>query len=256
MLAEGAISLAMSRIWTQHVAQVTWVALEDAMSRSPIRSTGRSAGLLLFVLLCGAFSGPVLAADGVSTPEGSVATVPSGPPVTWVPAWHMDPRPPGSVIRYIILHDTETPGVSEARVIARHFRNPGSAVSAHFIIGKRGEVLQCVPEAWRAWHAGESYIDGLDHLNDVSLGIELVNAQTGRDPFPAAQLASLESLLVHLMAVHGIPWSRVLGHRHITLKPDVKRDPADNFPWARVAARVSTRLARISSGTGGGVTSR
>lgn len=226
------------------------------MPRSRTCSTCRGARALLVAVLLGTFAGPVLAADVVSTTDGGLGRVAPKPPVTWVPAWHMDPRPPGSTIRYIILHDTETPGVSEARVIARHFRNPGSAVSAHFIIGKRGEILQCVPEAWRAWHAGESYVAGLDHLNDVSLGIELVNAQTGRDPFPAAQLASLESLLVHLMAAHGIPWSRVLGHRHITLKPDVKRDPADNFPWGRVAAHVTTRLARVAPGTGGERTSR
>jgi N-acetylmuramoyl-L-alanine amidase len=165
----------------------------------------------------------------------------------WVPAWHADPRPAVSLIRYLILHDTETPGVSEARVIARHFRNPDSAVSAHFIIGKRGEILQCVPEEWRAWHAGESYLDGFDHLNDISLGIELVNAQTGRDPFPGAQLRSLEGLLVHLMMRHEVPWSRVLGHRQVTLKPDVKRDPADNFPWARIETNVRSQLARFEA---------
>jgi N-acetylmuramoyl-L-alanine amidase len=173
--------------------------------------------------------------------------LPPRPAVTWVPALHMDPRPPGARVRYIIIHDTETPGVSEARVIARHFRNPRAEVSAHFIIGKRGEVVQCVPETWRAWHAGESYLEGADHLNDESVGIELVNAQTGHDPFPDAQLDSLERLLSHLMVKHGVTWTHVLGHRQVTLKPDVKRDPADNFPWNRVAARVADRIAAFRS---------
>ena len=219
------------------------------------RSRSRSTALLVWVLSM-ATSWAAWAADDLAPPGDAVVTVPPKPLVTWVPAWHMDPRPPGTQLRYIILHDTETPGVSEARVIARHFRNPDSSVSAHFIIGKRGEILQCVPEAWRAWHAGESYVAGLDHLNDVSLGIELVNAQTGRDPFPHAQLASLEALLAHLMTVHGIPWSRVLGHRQITLKPEVKRDPADNFPWSRVADGVARRLATLPRNGRQAVTSR
>ena len=126
-------------------------------------------------------------------------------------------------------------------------RNPRAEVSAHFIIGKRGEVVQCVPETWRAWHAGESYLEGADHLNDESVGIELVNAQTGHDPFPDAQMDSLERLLSHLMVKHGVTWTHVLGHRQVTLKPDVKRDPADNFPWNRVAARVADRIAAFRS---------
>ncbi|MEB3186008.1 MAG: N-acetylmuramoyl-L-alanine amidase [bacterium] len=203
----------------------------------------RGMGGLGLALLVEAFlSGKVLGA--------STETLSLRPPMRWVPAWHADPRPAGSRIRYLILHDTETPGVSEARVIARHFRNPDSAVSAHFIIGKRGEILQCVPEEWRAWHAGESYLDGFDHLNDISLGIELVNAQTGHDPFPSAQLRSLEALLVYLMVRHEVPWSRVLGHRQVTLKPDMKRDPADNFPWALIGTAVRDQLARFEAPDG------
>ena len=226
------------------------------MSRSIIGRSRSTTAALLVLFVAVATSRPARGADASVPASHTAGTVPPKPPVTWIPAWHMDPRPPGASIRYIILHDTETPGVSEARVIARHFRNPDSGVSAHFIIGKRGEILQCVPEAWRAWHAGESYIAGLDHLNDVSLGIELVNAQTGRDPFPRVQIASLEALLAHLMTVHGIPWSRVLGHRQITLKPEVKRDPADNFPWTRVADGVARRLAAFPRNGREAITSR
>ena len=154
-----------------------------------------------------------------------------------------DERPAGAKIDAIVLHDTETPGVSEARIIANHFGNPRSQVSAHYIIGKRGEVLQCVPDARRAWHAGPSTYQGRNRVNDFSIGIELVNAQTGKDPFTEAQYASLIALTADLVSRHGIPLERITGHRHITHYPKIKRDPADNFDWNRYRTGVKQTLA-------------
>lgn len=156
---------------------------------------------------------------------------------------NQDDRPAGVAIDAIIVHDTETPGVTKAQTIANHFLNPRSQVSAHYIIGKAGEVMQCVADERRAWHAGPSKYDGREKVNDFSIGIELVNAQTGRDPFTDAQYNSLITLTADLVTRHRIPLSRITGHRHVTNYPKIKRDPADNFDWKRYLDGVSALAA-------------
>jgi N-acetylmuramoyl-L-alanine amidase len=173
-----------------------------------------------------------------ATPVKPVVTL----PIAEALSPNVDARPVGTAIDAIVIHDTETPGVTEARTIANHFGNPRSQVSAHYIIGKRGEVLQCVPDDLRAWHAGPSKYQGREKVNDFSIGIELVNAQTGRDPFTDAQYQSLILLTADLVSRHGIPIERIMGHREITNFPKVKRDPADNFDWNRYKMGVRLML--------------
>ena len=155
---------------------------------------------------------------------------------------HADARPQGTVIDTIVLHDTETPGVRKAEVVARWFLNPASGVSAHYIVGKEGEVVQCVREADRAFHAGPSLFRGRSRVNDFSIGIELVNAQTGSDPFTEVQMQTLVALVRHLCVRWSIPADRVVGHHDVTLRPHLKRDPAPNFPWASFARALWTVL--------------
>lgn len=158
----------------------------------------------------------------------------------WSP--NCDARPDPCAIDAIIIHDTETPGVSRAATIVRHFLNPRSEVSAHYVIGKAGEIVQCVPDEMRAWHAGPSHFGGRKKVNDFSIGIELVNAQTGRDPFTDAQYDSLIALTASLVQAHGIPLDRIVGHKDVTDFPEYKRDPAANFDWARFKTGVSRLL--------------
>ena len=178
------------------------------------------------------------------------------PDAIWRPSPHRDARPPGTIIDTIVLHDTETPGVRKAEIVARWFLDPASGVSAHYIIGKDGEVLQCVREEERAFHAGPSLFRGRTRVNDFSIGIELVNAQTGEDPFPEVQMESLVRLVGHLARRWGIPADRVVGHHDITNRPHLKRDPAPNFPWAWLATRLEDTLppvARLSPQVGGAI---
>ena len=53
----------------------------------------------------------------------------------------------------IVLHYTGMPDVEGA--IAQ-LCTPGTDVSAHYIVLEDGRIVQCVPEAKRAWHAGVS----------------------------------------------------------------------------------------------------
>lgn len=188
-------------------------------------------------------------------PAASAPPMPPKPvltlPITQVSSPNQDDRPAGTVIDALIIHDTETPpGIRKALTVANYFLNPRSEVSAHYIIGKAGEVVQCVPDEKRAWHCGPSRFEGREKVNDFSLGIELVNAQTGTDPFPDAQYASLIKLASDLVSRYNIPLTHVTGHRNITNFPGIKRDPADNFDWERFltgvqAMTASHQIARI-----------
>lgn len=72
----------------------------------------------------------------------------------------------------VVIHFTGGDSVSGA---LNWFLNPASKVSAHFIVGKGGEVVQCVSLKDVAWHAGVSEWKGRKWLNRYSIGIEVVN---------------------------------------------------------------------------------
>ena len=74
---------------------------------------------------------------------------------------------------YIVLHDTAS-GLKSDGSIA-WLTNPESKVSAHFVVGRAGDVTQLVPLNVRAFHAGKSIWRGRQFLNGFSIGIEIVN---------------------------------------------------------------------------------
>ena len=73
----------------------------------------------------------------------------------------------------IVIHAT---GGSSAESSARYLANKATPVSAHLVIGRRGEIYQLVPFNVIAWHAGKSTHKGRTNLNRYSIGIELDNA--------------------------------------------------------------------------------
>lgn len=102
-------------------------------------------------------------------------------------------------------------------------------VSSHFLIDRNGDLVQFVPCARRAWHAGLSSWKGIDGCNDFSIGIEL---EGGADhAFEPAQLRALPALLQLLVARY--PITDVVGHEHIA--PGRKVDPGAGFPWGEIS---------------------
>ncbi|RPH58390.1 MAG: 1,6-anhydro-N-acetylmuramyl-L-alanine amidase AmpD, partial [Burkholderiales bacterium] len=111
----------------------------------------------------------------------------------------------------------------------------GVRVSAHFLIRRRGELLQFVATDARAWHAGASSFLGRDCCNDFSIGIELEGDGTHR--FTEPQYRRLSRLLAMLRARHPLRW--IAGHSDIA--PGRKHDPGPRFDWARVLAAPEAR---------------
>jgi N-acetylmuramoyl-L-alanine amidase len=145
---------------------------------------------------------------------------------------NFEPRPKGGSIDMLVLHYTGMPGCEDA---LRRLADPAARVSAHYLIDEDGSVFRLVPEEFRAWHAGASCWAGRRNVNDVSIGVELVNPghEFGYRDFPDAQMAALETLARDILERHSIPPERVLGHSDIA--PGRKQDPGERFDWARLA---------------------
>jgi N-acetylmuramoyl-L-alanine amidase len=151
---------------------------------------------------------------------------PLGPgiPVAWRASPNFDQRRPNLVI----LHHTSDDTVEEAMAT---LTAPARKVSAHYLVGRTGEIFQLVDERARAWHAGVSYWGGQTDINSTSIGIELDN--NGFEPYPEAQIAALLALLADLKARYSIPAANFVGHGDVA--PGRKDDPNGFFPWKRLA---------------------
>ena len=109
----------------------------------------------------------------------------------------------------------------------------GLEVSAHFLIRRDGSLIQFVPCALRAWHAGASNWQGRDRCNDFSIGIELEGSDDV--PFTDAQYSTLIPLLNTLKTAY--PIQAVVGHSDIA--PGRKTDPGPHFAWGRLDAQTA-----------------
>jgi N-acetylmuramoyl-L-alanine amidase len=128
----------------------------------------------------------------------------------------------------ILLHYTGMPNAEDA--VAK-LCTRGTEVSAHYVVMEDGYVIQCVPEARRAWHAGAAMWEGESDINSRSIGIEIANPghDRGYPDFPRRQIAAVTALCRSIMTRHRIPAWRVLGHSDVA--PARKQDPGEKFPW-------------------------
>lgn len=166
---------------------------------------------------------------------------------------HPSPNHDGR-IRFLVLHFTNQ-DFEQSLATLTHPR-PGRRVSAHYLVSASGvprrtpRVYRLVPEAQRAWHAGDSRWQGREALNDASIGIEVVYVPScptayvpgSDDPDPCVypgfdpkQIALLTRLARDVLARHpDIDPTRVVGHSDIA--PDRKSDPGPAFPWRALHA--------------------
>lgn len=130
-------------------------------------------------------------------------------------------------INFIIIHYTE---MNDEAAIAK-MCDPAAGVSCHYLIKASGEIIRLVKDEYAAWHAGSSYWQGLEQLNDHSIGIELDNL--GCRPYTLIQMNNCLELCQQLIQLHNIPPANILGHSDIS--PDRKIDPSPFFDWSYLA---------------------
>ena len=73
----------------------------------------------------------------------------------------------------IVLHDTA--GRLDHEGSVRWLCDKSAKASAHFVIGRGGEIVQLAPTNVATWHAGQSNWRGKANVNGFSIGIEIVN---------------------------------------------------------------------------------
>ncbi len=108
-------------------------------------------------------------------------------------------------------------------------------VSAHFFVGRHGQLWQFVSCDDRAWHAGPSSYLSRPDCNSWSVGIELEGVDDA--PFEDPQYETLDSLCSAL-AQH-YPVQHIAGHQHIA--PSRKTDPGSGFNWSRLQRTLAWR---------------
>jgi len=135
----------------------------------------------------------------------------------------------GAAISLIVLHATVGSFDSSIDWLC----NPASRVSINYLIDRSGATYQLVPDSEAAWHAGRSAHHGMDSaaIQHASIGIELVNKNTGRDPYPAAQLDACRLLCRSLVARYHIAARDVVRHLDIAMPKGRKTDPAGFPDW-------------------------
>lgn len=162
-----------------------------------------------------------------------------------------------SRVRFIVLHYTA--GNWQQSLQALTEQGP-TQVSAHYLIPQRGDssypageplrIYQLLDDQQRAWHAGDGRWEDRLNVNDVSIGIELVNhgwCYPADQPqqqvplcltpdFDPAQLELLADLLKQLLARYpDVSPTRIVAHSDIA--PARKQDPGSRFPWQWLASQ-------------------
>lgn len=142
-------------------------------------------------------------------------------------------------IQFIVLHYTA--GSNEASIKELL----SNRVSAHYLLldDDSDVIYNIVPLEKRAWHAGASSFSGKTNLNDISIGIEIVNdgiAKKYRNystyhpydhyvDFNENQIDKVVEILKYLTQKYNIPAKNVVAHSDIA--PGRKQDPGAKFPW-------------------------
>lgn len=129
-----------------------------------------------------------------------------------------------------------------------------SGVSAHYLIGRDGEIYRLIPENRTAWHAGkgtfktEKYTNS---MNSYSIGIELAAIGSEKDMsiyltheeyaeipkenlgYTDEQYAALKKLISDICCRYNIPQDRehIIGHDEYN---PLKNDPGELFDWSNI----------------------
>ena len=139
---------------------------------------------------------------------------------------------PKKTIKFVIIHYT---GMQSEIESINRLINKNSKVSCHYLINRKGTIMQMVKENKIAWHAGVSKWKNIKNLNKNSIGIELVNKGHffGYENYSNLQINSLIKLCSKLKKKYKIHKENFLGHSDIA--PYRKIDPGEKFPWKKLS---------------------
>jgi N-acetyl-anhydromuramyl-L-alanine amidase AmpD len=188
-----------------------------------LKTTAALALALLLTAACGQLAG----VRSQLAPQGAVrAQAVVKPPMQDMLSPNFNERG-GAKITAIVLHHTAM--AADAVDTGKFFQNPAAKVSAHYVVGRDGLIIRCVPDEKRAWHAGRSEFQGQPDVNTFSIGIEICNVGDNVEPYPEAQMQAVLALTAWLAKTHGVPTTRLTRHRDVALPAGRKPDTSNNF---------------------------
>lgn len=168
------------------------------------------------------------------------------PQASWIPAApgnYRTPRPPRSSndIDLVVIHITDG-GARLAEQTARWFANPNQHnlrgeeihVSAHYVVGRQGEVVQCVRHEDIAHHAGRANPRsvGIEHVVPRSEG-GLTDEQYGASVRLVSWLG--DQLRIPLDSQH------IKGHAQADHRTTHRTCPDRAFDWTEFWMRVASQ---------------
>lgn len=149
----------------------------------------------------------------------------------------------------VVIHCTD--GHEKAEPVAQMFAKPlagGKHAAAHFVTGQDGEVIQCVPLAFAAYHAhaANAYSVGVEHC--ARTPGELGKNDPGLPPSDALYAASARLVAYLLVAAH-LPCDRdhVKGHAEADPSTTHTRCPDGcGWDWDRYMSMVKVEYDKLS----------
>ena len=142
-----------------------------------------------------------------------------------------------SDIKLIVLHATAGGLESSLDWLTT---NPASVVSAHRVIADNGQIYKCADDLVICNRVGYSRMGNTTGLNRPALGIEIVNSNSGSDPYEVAQVNSTAWQVAEWWGIYGaLP---IVSHKSIDTKG--KTDPA-GFDWQAFYRALFARLAEV-----------
>lgn len=149
----------------------------------------------------------------------------------YVQAAHWRARRPGSVVDRVIIHTAQ--GTYTGTLM--WFASAKSPASAHYVIGEKGQIAQCVPDDMAAFHAGSKTERG---WNDRSIGIEHAGYVDDGKPPSEAMLRASAMVCAKMCHDFGIPVDRQHIIGHVEVPGATHTDPGAEWPWDHYIALV------------------
>ena len=137
-----------------------------------------------------------------------------------------------SDINDIVIHYVGNPGTS-AQANRNWYANPSSNVSSHFIVGLKGEIIQCIP-----LHEKSS---ASNHRNSDTISIEVCHPDAS-GKFNAATYDSLVDLTAWLVDSCGLTVDNVIRHYDVTGKECPRYYVRNEDAWNQFKADVKEKL--------------
>jgi len=143
-----------------------------------------------------------------------------------------------AAIDTIVIHYTAANRISST---INWFKDPRAKVSAHYVIGRDGRIVQMVKDELKAWHAGKSYFRGRRNVNNFSIGFEMVG--TRESGYTEEQYRSCVYVCSLLYEKYDISLDNIVGHEDVSgdeavklgirTESNKKIDPGPKWDWGK-----------------------